>query len=82
MSLHRTPCHVELGSYLGVVTTLQKQFDDLLFAGAEPNSVLLHCYPPRLGMYPRPGERGGTFDGVIASALPLWGGSGSILTGR
>lgn len=82
MSLHRAPCHVELGSYFGIITTLQKQVDDLLFARTEPNSVLLHCYPPRFGMYPRPGERGGTFNFVIASALPLSGGDGSILTGR
>jgi hypothetical protein len=32
MSLHSSARHLELAGDLGVVTALQKQFDDLLFA--------------------------------------------------
>jgi hypothetical protein len=32
MSLHSAPCHIQLIGYLGVVATLQEQFDNLLFA--------------------------------------------------
>jgi hypothetical protein len=46
MSFHSTPCHLELASYFGVVAPLQKQFDDLLFAWTEPNSLLLHLILP------------------------------------
>jgi hypothetical protein len=46
MGFHRTPGHVELHGNLGVVTALQKQFDNLLFAWTEPNSLLLHPIPP------------------------------------
>jgi hypothetical protein len=42
MSFHSTPRHLKLRSYFGVVAPLQKQFDDLLFARTEPNSLLLH----------------------------------------
>jgi hypothetical protein len=31
MSLHGSARHLELAGYLGIVTALQKQFDDLLF---------------------------------------------------
>jgi hypothetical protein len=46
MSLYSSPSHLELASDLGVVTTLQKQFNDLLFARTEPNGLLLHPNPP------------------------------------
>jgi len=48
MSFHGTPCHVELGGYLGVVASLQQQVHDLLFARTEPNSLLLHPILPLL----------------------------------
>jgi len=32
MSLHGSACHVELAGNLGIITALQKQLDDLLFA--------------------------------------------------
>jgi hypothetical protein len=46
MSFDGSPRHLKLAGDLGVVTTLQKQFDDLLFARAQPNSLLLHPNPP------------------------------------
>jgi len=46
MGFHGSPRHVELSGDFGVVTALQKQFDNLLFAWAEPNSLLLHPNPP------------------------------------
>jgi hypothetical protein len=46
MSFHSTPRHLQLGGYLGVVASLQKQLDDLLFARTEPNSLLLHLILP------------------------------------
>jgi len=46
MSFHGSPCHFELAGNLSVVATLQKKFDDLLFAWAQPNSLLLHPIPP------------------------------------
>jgi hypothetical protein len=45
MSLYGSPRHIELAGNLGVVTTLQKQLNDLLFARTEPNGLLLHFYP-------------------------------------
>ena len=45
MSLHRSPSHLQLSGNLGVITTLQKQFNDLLFARTEPNGLLLHSNP-------------------------------------
>lgn len=45
MSLHGTPRHVQLGGDFGVVATLQKQFDNLLFARPQPNSLILHQVP-------------------------------------
>jgi hypothetical protein len=32
MGLHRSASHLELFGYFGVVTALQKQFNDFLFA--------------------------------------------------
>ncbi len=46
MSFHSTPRHLKLSGYFGVVAPLQKQFDDLLFAWTEPNSLLLHFILP------------------------------------
>lgn len=45
MGFYRSPRHVELGGNLGIVTTLQKQVNDLLFAWTEPNSLFLHLVP-------------------------------------
>jgi hypothetical protein len=45
MSLHGTPRHAELVGDLGIVATLQQQFDNLLFARPEPNSLILHQIP-------------------------------------
>jgi hypothetical protein len=46
MSLYSSPRHLELACDLGVVTTLQKQFNNLLFARTEPNGLLLHLSFP------------------------------------
>src|SRR5579859_1068925 len=54
MGLHGAPGHVELCGNLGVVTTLQKQLDDLLFARTEPNGLVLHFIPPCLWISVRP----------------------------
>jgi hypothetical protein len=42
MSFYRTPRHFELAGDFGIVTTLQKQFDDLLFTRAQPNRLFFH----------------------------------------
>jgi hypothetical protein len=47
MSLHGSARHLELAGNFGIVTALQKQFDDLLFARSKPYG-LLHRYPPGL----------------------------------
>ena len=46
MSFHGSPRHLELAGNLSVVTALQKQLDDLLFARSQPNSLFLHRIPP------------------------------------
>mgnify|MGYP007135463146 CR=1 FL=1 len=46
MSFHGSPRHVELAGDFGVVTALQQQFHDLLFARTETNSLLLHSFLP------------------------------------
>jgi hypothetical protein len=48
MGFYGSHCHLELGGDFGVVTTLQKQFNNLLFARTEPNGLLLHLIPPFL----------------------------------
>jgi hypothetical protein len=58
MSLYRSPSHLELSGYLGVVTPLQKQFDNLLFARTEPNGLLLHSNPPHFENRPCPSGQG------------------------
>jgi hypothetical protein len=45
MSLYGSARHLELAGNLGVVTALQKQFDNLLFARSKPNGLLRHHYP-------------------------------------
>jgi hypothetical protein len=42
MRFYGAPRHFQLGSDFRVVTSLQKQFDDLLLAWPEPNRLLLH----------------------------------------
>ena len=46
MGFYGSPCHFESGGDFGVVTTLQKQFNNLLFPRTEPNGVLPHLVPP------------------------------------
>jgi hypothetical protein len=53
MSLHSSTRHLELARNLGVVTALQKQFDNLLFARPKPNGLLRHHSPQDLGFAPR-----------------------------
>jgi hypothetical protein len=45
MGFHGSPGHLQLTCNFGIVTALQKQLDDLLFAWAQPNSLLLHRFP-------------------------------------
>jgi hypothetical protein len=45
MSFYGSPCDSELGGAFSVVTTLQKQFNNLVFARTEPNALLLHLTP-------------------------------------
>jgi hypothetical protein len=45
MGFHGAPRHLELSGNLGIITTLQKQFDNLLFARTQPNSLLHHPIP-------------------------------------
>jgi hypothetical protein len=45
MSLHGPARHLELAGDFGIVTALQKQFDDLLFARSKPNGLLVHYSP-------------------------------------
>jgi len=71
MRFHRSPCHIELLGDFGIVTALQKQFDDLLFARSESNALLSHAIP----LFPiglRLDEaRGCTFPFLIAPTMPL-----------
>jgi hypothetical protein len=45
MSFHGSPRHLQLSGDFSIVAALQKQFDNLLFARTEPNSLLLHPIP-------------------------------------
>jgi len=47
MSLHGSASHFELARDFSVVTALQKQLDDLLFARSQPNGLLRHRNPLR-----------------------------------
>src|ERR1700730_1599657 len=51
MSLYGSPRHFQLTCNFRVITTLQKQLDDLLFAWAQPNSLFLHRFPPFLRLH-------------------------------
>jgi hypothetical protein len=77
MSLDSTPCHFELASDLGVVTTLQKQFNNLLFARTEPNGLLLHPNPPLVEKITfRPSRRMADLSksrSIRLAILRLWG---------
>jgi hypothetical protein len=72
MRFHSPACHFQLARNFGVVTTLQEQFYDLLFARTQANWLFLHLIPPFLVV---PGIiRGGTaetFPELIASTMPL-----------
>jgi hypothetical protein len=54
MGFHRSSSHVELTSNFGIVTALQEQFDNLLFAWAEPNRLFHHQIPPSIGIASAP----------------------------
>jgi len=54
MSLHCSTRHVELARDFRIVTTLQKQFDDLLLAWAKPNGLIFHSGPPSFLETPSP----------------------------
>jgi hypothetical protein len=72
MSLYGSPCHVQLAGNLGVITTLQKQLDNLLFARTEPNGLLLHSYLPVTGFASGlSGAAACNFPKDIASTLPF-----------
>jgi hypothetical protein len=53
VSLHGSARHFEFAGDFGIVTTLQKQFDDLLFARSQPNRLLDHhrSLPPGLNSF-------------------------------
>ncbi len=46
MSFNGSPGHLQLACNFSVITTLQKQLDNLLFAWAQPNRLFLHSIPP------------------------------------
>ena len=72
MSLHGSTRHLELARNLGVVTALQKQFDNLLFARPKPNGLLRHHSPQDLGFAPRARlSVAGIFPDYIASTMPI-----------
>jgi len=50
MSLHGSPRHIELARDFRIITTLQKQLDDLLLAWAKPNGLFFHSGPPLIGI--------------------------------
>jgi hypothetical protein len=60
VGLYCSTSHFELAGNLGVIASLQQQFDDLLFARTEPNDLLLHpslplfwiCLLPESGLQP------------------------------
>jgi hypothetical protein len=54
MSFHGSPRHFELAGDLGVITALQQQFYNLLFARTEPNGLLLHPFLPFVDLCLRP----------------------------
>ena len=46
MSFYGSPRHLQLAGNLSIITTLQKQLDDLLLAWSQPNGLFLHSVPP------------------------------------
>jgi hypothetical protein len=46
MSFYSSAGHLKLTGNFGVVTTLQEQLNDLLFARPQPNGLILHRFPP------------------------------------
>jgi hypothetical protein len=75
MCFHSSARHLELTRNFGIVTTLQEQFYDLLFARTQPNGLFLHQFPLNSGIPDRHGahECGAaeTFPEFIASTMPL-----------
>jgi hypothetical protein len=51
--------HVQLTGDFGVVTSLEKQIDDLLFPASQPAELLVHALylAATQGMPPRPGDK-------------------------
>jgi len=70
MGFYRSSRHIELGGNLGIVTTLQKQVNDLLFAWTEPNSLFLHLVPLFLGIVFAGEAWSNLYLFFIASTLP------------
>jgi hypothetical protein len=48
MSFYGSSRHLQLTGNFGVVTALQEQFNDLLFARPQPNGLFLHRFPPEI----------------------------------
>jgi hypothetical protein len=72
MSLHGPTRHLELARNLGVVTALQEQFDNLLFARSKPNGLLRHHCPHGFGLAPALDLCvAGMFPEYIASTMPF-----------
>jgi len=58
VGLHSSTRHFELAGNLGVVASLQKQFDNLLLARTEPDGLLIH---PSLPFLDSPVARAGLY---------------------
>jgi hypothetical protein len=71
MSFDGSARHLELTCDLGIVTALQKQFNNLLFARTEPNGRFRHLLPPHLPSPTAPRRAGLTFPEFIALTMPL-----------
>jgi hypothetical protein len=54
VSFHGSARHIQLAGDLRVVTSLQQQLDDLLFARAQPNGLFVVHIPPSFGIASRP----------------------------
>jgi len=44
-------CDIQPACDFGIVTTQQKQFNNLLFTRTEPNGLLSHPFPPLSGLF-------------------------------
>jgi hypothetical protein len=71
MSLHGSARHLELRGNLGIITALQKQFDDLLLARSKSNGLLVHYYPLGLDCPALRPVRSWDVPNYIASTMPL-----------